>query len=345
MRPVCVFSLAAALGAIALLPACAGNSPGSSSLVPSSTAFLAASRPGERGRPLTGCSGERRAQQEMAHSQPVKAEKGVAELYVLDICEPSIDVFNAKTYRELGSIASGLDQPDDLFVDRKGNLYVSNETLDGDVTEYTSGEPIFTYSANMGRPYVVTTDAKGDVYEGDTYNGYINEYSQHQNNGTVASCQPVADGNDAVVGLAVDSHNDVFAEINDTDTFSYELVEYPGGLTGCPSPAVLPLPTADMAGYPMAIDKNGNLLIPVLGSVEVVDGPSYSTVNATIGSGFQCAANVTLNRANTLAYVTDECNDTVTVVNYPSGTNVTVLGSGNGLTDPQAAVASLNAVY
>ena len=273
--------------------------------------------------------------------------KGVAYLYVVDLCEPSIDVLNSKTYYELGFITSGLDQPQDVWVDRKGNLYASN-LFGGDITEYARGDwsaPIFTYSANMSEPYVVTTDANGDVYEGDANNGYINEYYQQQNNNTVASCQPIAGGFDGIIALAVDSHNDLFAEIFDALNGNYELVEYPGGLAGCPTPTVLPLPEGDMGDYPMAIDKNGNLLFPAGGTVNVVDAPSYSTVNATLGSGFECAQNPTLNKANTLAFVTDGCEDTVTVLNYPSGTVVTVLGAGNGLGEPYAAVPGANAVY
>jgi len=76
-----------------------------------------------------------------------------------------------------------------------------------------------------------------------------------------------------------------------------------------------------------------------------VQSPNYNTVSRTIGSGLSCAQNVRLNEANTLAFVTDVCNNTVTVVNYGGGSNTRVLGAGNGLTRPVAAVEDPNAVY
>jgi hypothetical protein len=57
------------------------------------------------------------------------------------------------------------------------------------------------------------------------------------------------------------------------------------------------------------------------------------------------AAAIFLNKANKLPFVTDTCNFTVTIVNYLQGTNVTVLGTGNGLSEPEAAVEHPNAVY
>jgi len=343
MRPVSLLTLSAALGSIAVLPACAGSSPGSTSLFPSSS--VSAGSPlhsRKRGSPLGTCTDERRLQVRMAHRQFAKPAANPPYLYVADSCEPSIDVLNGKTYYELGSITDRVSGPTDVFVDSKGNLYVANADS-GNVTEYAPGDwsaPSFTYSVNMQAPFAVTADAHGDVYEGD-YNGYINEYYQKQNAETVVSCQPAAPGEfglpNPVVGVAVDSSNDVFAMV---DASSVYLVEYPGGLDNCPPPKVLPL-----GGENIAVDKNANLLIANGTSVEVVDEPSYSEINATIGSGFSCAGNVRLNKGNTLAFVTDTCNDTVTVVNYPSGTNATVLGTGNGLSEPVAAVPAPNAVY
>jgi len=345
MRPVSVFSLAAALGAIALLPACAGNSPGSSSLVPSSAPSQQESlHSGARVRPLGTCTDERRDRSRITHGQSENPAKAVPYLYVADQCEPSVDVLNSKTYYELGSITNGVSEPYDVFVDLKGNLYEADGN--GYVNEYSRGSwsaPSFTYSANTAYPFAVTVDDHGNVYEGDDGNGYVNEYYQEQNGATVSSCQPFG-GEGAVKGVAVDNQSDVFVQ---GFTYAYsdsnELVEYPGGLNSCASPTIL-LPLGTAAGG-IALDKNRNLLIANGTNVEVVDAPSYSTVSGTIGSGFCYATTVRLNKANTLAFVADDCNDTVTVVNYPGGTNAAVLGTGEGLIEPYAAVAVPNAVY
>jgi len=344
MRIVLGLSLTAATGAIALLAGCAGNSPGSSSLVPNASApFGTALGPRARVSPLGTCTTERRLRARMTHNQFAKPAKGLPYLYVVDACGPVVDVLNGKTYYELGSITNGLNAPRDAFVDRKGNLYVANFN-GANVTEYAAGNwsaPSFTYDVNMVNPQEVTADANGNVYEADSANGFINEYYQGSNI-AITSCQPGY----FTYGVAVDGRNDVFAETTDDNNGQPELVEYPGGLNNCPSPTVLPLPSADVGGgFPVAVDKNANLLIPNGDDVEVVDAStSYGTVNASLG-GFECASNVTLNKANTLAFVTDSCADTVTVVNYPTLTIANVLGSGNGLSEPYAAVAAPNAVY
>ncbi|HZV77398.1 MAG TPA: hypothetical protein VFF63_06555 [Candidatus Babeliales bacterium] len=284
----------------------------------------------------------------MANRQLAKSA-GSAYLYVADTCEPAIDVLQSKTYYEVGSITNGMSNPGGVFADAKGNLYVFNIGSgglgSGNVTEYAPNdwsEPIFTYNADIYDPTAVTVDAHGNVYAGVYGNpsgSSINEYYQQQN--VAASCST---GSQNATGLAVDGQNDVFAALSNSNGSAFELVEYVGGLNGCGQTA-LPLPSADMNGGNIALDKNGNLLIPNGASVEVVDAPGYSTVNTTIGTGFGCANNVTLNKANTLAFVTDICNDTVTVVNYPGGANAAVLETGNGIFDPVAAVEHPNAVY
>jgi len=348
MHPISVFTLAAAFGSTTLLAACTGNPPGQASLVPSSFASegLAAHSKG-RANPLVVCEQARRLRARMANGRLAKSA-GSPYLYVADSCEPAIDVLQSKTYYEVGSITNGVSNPGGIFADAKGNLYVFNAVNgglgSGNVTEYAPdnwSEPIFTYNADTYDATAVTVDAHGNVYEGvyGNLSGSINEYYQQQN--VAASCSI---GSLTASGLAVDGQNDVFAELPNSNGSAFELVEYVGGLNTC-GQTVLPLPSADMDGGTIALDKNGNLLIANGPTVEVVDAPGYSTVNAAIGTGFGCANNVTLNKANTLAFVTDICNDTVTVVNYPSGTNATVLGTGNGIFDPVAAVEHPNAVY
>jgi hypothetical protein len=321
MRVLSPFASAAAAGSIALLAACAANLQAPTVVVPA------------------------------APHRTASPTWGPNYLYIADITGPNtppvINVLRKQTYSQVRTVSLPLgDSPIDLFLDSNKNLYVAihNGPSGPNVTEYAPGQwnaPIFTYNANMQLPLAVTTDANGNVYEGDN-SGYINEYQQG-NNVPIASC--LLPASVAPFGVAVDRHGDVFATTEAIyGSPSEQLVEYPGGLNGCESPTVLPLPQADV-GTGIAVDKHANLLIANSGSVEVVDAPTYGTVNRTIGSGFSCAGNVRLNEGNTQALVTDGCNVTVTVVSYPSGTNTAVLGTGNGLTGPQAAVESPNAVY
>jgi hypothetical protein len=348
MRSISALKLAAAIGAIALLPACAGSSQTATSLVPSSG--LAIGAPEERGRgagPLSTCNDQRGRRARTAHRHQGKLAITQRYVYVADACGSAIDVLNARSYDELGSITSGVNFPDDAFVDPHGDLYVANYS-GNNVTEYAPGNwtsPSFTYSANMNTPIAVTADTHGNVYDANgngSLTPVINEYYENRNI-SIASCQPISYG--FIFGIAVDSRNDVFVAEFDNTLGSFELLEFVGGLNNCGSRTVLPLPSADLGDGGIALDKNANLLIANGGRVEVVDAPSYSTINATIGTGFCFAINVHLNRSNKLAFVTDVSCNTVTVVRYPSGTNVTVLGTGNGLSIPRAAVEQPNAVY
>jgi hypothetical protein len=342
MRPVSIIALTAALGSTGLLAACAGGSPAPTSVLPSSSSPLGTARYGRGGGAsrLSTCITVRRHRARMARGgSPRPATLPQPYVYIADDCGPIIDVDQRGNYDELGFITTGVSSPYDAFVDSKGNLYVANVSGPS-ITEYAPGNwsaPNFTYNVNMTYPDAVTADVHGNVYEGDEL-GVINEYHQNDNV-SIASCSLPSS---SVYSVAVDGHNDVFAAVFDGFTETLEIVEYPGGLNNCDSLTVLPVPSA---GSGIALDKNANLLIAAGGEVEVVDAPSYNTLNATIGSGFSGANNVRLNKNNTLAFVTDVSNETVTVVNYPSGTNRIVLGSGNGLSDPVAAVEAPNAVY
>lgn len=257
------------------------------------------------------------------------------DLYVADRYYNAVLLLHNRTYSDDGLITSGINVPSAVFVDKKGHLYVANS---GNVAEYAPGNtggPIFTYSNNMTVPASVTADAYGNVFEADA-DGTINEYYQGLNL-PAASCFVGSYRNAS--GIAVDAGGDVFVS---TDGEPSQVMEYPGGLNGC-NPNVLGVRPINKVGG-MAIDAKGNLLVCDLSEVDVI-APPYSAITGTIGSGFVAAANVTLNKSNTEAYVTDTFYRTVTVDSYPGGTNLKVLGTADGLNNPRAAVDSPNAVY
>jgi hypothetical protein len=267
-------------------------------------------------------------------AQPSHA-KQPHDLYILSRSQSVVYMLHDVNYRDLGVITNGVSGPSDAFVDKKGNLYVANSN---NVAEYAPGatSPTFYYSAGMSSPVSVAVDAHGNVFEGDT-NGNINEYFQGYN-AVAASCfiYEVA----APTGLAVDSTGDVFFNASDAGYFN-SLIEFYGGLAGCHSSGYLAGSGMGVEG--LAVDSKNNLLVAAGNVVNVVP-PPYASVSGTIGSGFNGASDVKLNKANTLAFVTDTTNHTVTVVSYPGGSNITVLGASNGLVAPYAAVEAPNSV-
>jgi DNA-binding beta-propeller fold protein YncE len=329
------------LSSIFLLTACAGSAPILSSGSPSAVAPDAAALP---------YAGSAFVRQKWGRTTPATLPN---DLYVLEYdfvnhCDcPIVDILDRR-YRSIGRITSGFSEfISDATVDASGNVYVADD-YPANVVEYAPGQwsaPSFTYNANMADPIAVKADKDGNVYETDGVTPFpINEYHQATNS-VAASC----DSNGEVpAGLAVDSSGDVFVALQNS-TSTLDIWEYAGGLGPSCAHKVLPV-SGTIAATPndphgMALDENRNLLLATGYEVAVID-PPYTAVNGTIGSGFARTLNVSLNRNNTLAFVTDLFNETVTVVSYPSGTNVKVLSfPPTGEYEPAAAVSSRNAVY
>lgn len=323
MRPVSALTFTAVLGAVALLPACngGGGSPAQSSLVPAA--------------PGSGSAGPRpthRVTHAVAQPYLYVADEGYSSFNGI------IDVLHTGNYDELGWFTAGVAAPLDVFLDKSGNLYVAN-FYGSNVTEYAPGswsEPSFTYSSGMEYPRAVAVDVRGNVYEAD-FSDFINEYYPGRKQ-PIAHCTTPG----GTFGVAVDTAGDVFASVYIRSLYISKIYEYKGGLSACKA-TVLSLSASTAFG--LAVDKNSNLIIANSSDVEIADAPNYNTVNGTIGSGFAEAVTVHLNKANTLAFVTDIFNDTVTVVNYSTGANELVLGGNYGLEYPYAAVEQPNAVY
>jgi hypothetical protein len=251
-------------------------------------------------------------------------------LYVSDFGSDRVEILANKSYRKVGAIARGLDGPDGNFIDAHGNLYVANWS-GIDITEYSPGKssPSHTYRAGMTDPVNVTVDDSGNVYESDFNGGFVNEYAQGSDS-VVASCAPGAQVN----GIAVDGKGDVFV------AYGTNIAELQGGVAAC-NPTVLKV-TIGFAGG-MVLDEHGNLVVcDELGPTVDVIAPPYKKVTRTIGSDFSEPLHVSLNKANTLAFVADVAAKNVTIVDYASGSNVTRLGRANGLSDPSAAVDRSN---
>lgn len=245
-----------------------------------------------------------------------------------------------------GTITSGIAGPDGNFVDANHNFYeadyknnVINEFTHVGSNEWIGSSPSFTYNSGLNDPINVAVDSRGNVYAANYnhgVNGAVVEYAQGSNT-PIDTC-PVPGGPQ---GVAIDTAGDVFASL-DFKGIGY-VVEYAGGLSGCNS-MNLPISIGFVGG--MVIDKNGNLLIcdQTNAVVDVVD-PPYTGVSGTLGSGYSSPFHITVNKRNSIAYVTDAVAAVVDVLSYPSGSLITQLGGSNGLVDPFSAVYGANAVY
>jgi hypothetical protein len=319
MRSLTAPMLIAAMAGSAL-SGCAGGSQSNNSIVPSSAAVpLLRTVPSGRVNP--------------------NDYQGLRDLYVADADGPAVKILRNKTYREIGAITSGIQTPNGMVLDKRGNLYVANDSVPS-ITEYApnSTSPSFTYSLGMQSAISVNVDAHGNVYEADG-TGYARQYSQGSG-APVAGCTPT--GATAVSGVAVDAANDVFVSFEAGAVGA--IAEYPGGFGDCSHEKVLSAPL--VYPYGIAVDKNNDIIVADAGNaqVDVID-PPYSSVTRTIGSGFLEPSTVTLSRNDKLAFATDYQVHDVFVINYQTGAMITTLGSVYGLGDPTAAVDGPNAVY
>jgi hypothetical protein len=270
-----------------------------------------------------------------AHVRPAR-RRNAHDLYVTDQTSNAVDIIDDRNYRDVGSITTGISTPGGVFLDKRGNVYVANSG-GGTVTEYPPGQtsPSVTYSAGMVYPAKVTVDSHGDVFETDV-DGNVREYFQGINT-VIAQCQPFPNQLD---GVAVDSSGDVFVAYYTGSVGN--IVEYAGGLHGC-NATTLGISLSYPAG--IALDNNRNLIAcdPFNHEVDVI-APPYTSVTRTIG-GWAFPWGVTLNKSNTRLFVTDIVAATVTIVDYATGANLRVLGSANGIGQPEDAVEEPNAVY
>jgi DNA-binding beta-propeller fold protein YncE len=293
------------------------------------------------GIPSSSFAGVRRLMSEFHRNITPDRRKrgGKKDLYVTDFGTGVVEILKNSTWANVGTISDGINGPDGAFVDKKGDIYVAN--YQGvTVTEYNKHNALkYTYSAGMTDPIAVTVDKHGNVYEGDYADGgsgFVAEYAQGSNT-QIASCAPGG----AVEGVAVDGSGDVFVDYN-LAAGGAKITEYTGGLSGCHG-TTLGVSLSFAGG--MVLDKNNNIIVcDQLGpTVDVID-PPYNSVTGTLGSGFADPFHVTINKAETEAYVADNANANVQVLSYPSGTNITTLGASDGLSDPAAAVDGKNFV-
>lgn len=298
------------------------------------------------GRPVLGAS---RVRLPAILPTGIHAPRGRRDLFVS--LPSDVLILRNGTWKNAGTISgSAMACPNGNWMDRKGNLYVSDYDCGGSnvpgIYEYKRGasQPSFVYSAGLSDPVNVTTDRRGNVYAMDFYGFSITEYPQGSNT-PLHQCAPPNSAYSYVIGAAVDRHGNVFvASTEGSAPWSTDLYEYVGGLQGCSATQLALFP-----GLPggMILDKKGNLLVASqIDNVINVVPPPYTAVGSQIG-----AVNpfmITLDRCNDRLYVTswdyDGAPGSILIDAYPSGTNVVTLGASNGVANPSGAVDTLNYV-
>lgn len=264
----------------------------------------------------------------------LKSASTAQALYVSDPGNHAIEILQGHPWGTVGTITSSLNEPQGLWLDKNRHLYAANFG-NGSVTEYDpAGNLVFTYTAGAQASTSVTTDRFGNVYEGD-WSGFVNEYQPHVNS-VALTCSIGADTN--IGGIAVDARGDVFVSNSD---FPGHIIEFKHGLLNSHCTGTT-LAVALLVPYGIALDSHNNLIVADVGGTIDIVAPPYTSISGTLGSGWNMPVCVTINKANTRAYVGDFGAKTVTILTYPGGATIQTLGSTNGLNTPYCGIDSKN---
>jgi hypothetical protein len=243
-------------------------------------------------------------------------EKKTALLYVSDEGNNVIDIFSVPGYMLEGQITKGIDQPEGIATDQKGNLYVSNLANDT-VTVYRRGgtRPSLTLSEPDG-PDDVAVALNGYVFAGDL-DGGVDVYVP----GTTSPSSRLPFPGSAY-GVGVDSANNVYAA--GTGSCGACVIEYANGSGSGTNLGLKDL--SDPTG--VLIDKEGDIVESDYKANAInVYAPGSKSPRSSIS--VHTPDRSALDKAENLVFVPQGNGYSVGVLKYPSGSSVTSIPIGN----------------
>ncbi len=256
---------------------------------------------------------------------PRHHKKRIEKDFFISDAGSNVFVFKNSTYAKVGDITSGVSSSDGVWVDKKGNVYVANYSLNVEEYKKGAGSPICTYTASLTDPINETTDSAGNVYITDYQGSAVREYAQCSN--TVKATFSISNPE----GVAVDASGDVFVSANG------QFTEFISG-----TPHLLGATVGASAG--LVLDKHGNLIADdQTGSIDLIK-PPYSSATVLV-SGLSDPFHCSLNSAENLLFNANNGSATVTVYSYPSGSLTHTITTADGIDGAEGVGESPNAVF
>jgi predicted ribosome-associated RNA-binding protein Tma20 len=243
-------------------------------------------------------------------------------LYVSNEADNVVYIYSVPAYALVGQITDGLNQPEGIATDKKGNLYVSN--LSGNtITVYHKGttSPSLTLAEPFGPDDVaVTSDGyvvAGDSGGVDVFNPGATSASSRLTNSTISS----------VDGIGVDARNNVYA-VGPNASSQPAVVEF-ADLGGSGTNLGL---TGLLAPTGVLVDQHGNIAVSdfALPGINLYK-PGHTAPFATIAAS-DATDRSAIDHKQNLIYVPEADYSLVNIYKYPSGKFVkglTISGSGN----------------
>lgn len=241
-------------------------------------------------------------------------------IYVSDFLNNDVEIYptTGSNPNPIGQITDGIDGPEGCYVDRHGNLFVTNVT-NQTVTMYPRGSTTYTLQyTGFAYPTNVAVGRNGMVYVADLVGGKVVEFPRGKTRSkrTITVSDPQ--------GVALDAKNNLYVEYNTGGHGAGpgDVNKYPPGST---TGQDLGLPIVWGAGD--AIDGSGDVVVADQGSgignaAVYVFPPGSKTPSETINQGMQDPFRIALDKKFKTLYVADPSVNAVLVYDYASGTLV-----------------------
>ncbi len=183
-----------------------------------------------------------------------EARRGRKLVYVSDQETNSVTIYQARKSNPapIGSITDGVDTPDGLAVDAKGDLYVAN-AAGSTVTVYPPGKttPSFTYTPGAN-PVAVIVGSDKTVYIAQGFEGClcITEYTEGSESSKLTI--PLSQTGGSPIDVGLDASNNLYVALTNATVYEFAPGQTTGsnlGLAGLTNPRGL------------AFDKKGDLVV------------------------------------------------------------------------------------
>ncbi|MGA7355149.1 MAG: hypothetical protein WBW76_06945 [Candidatus Cybelea sp.] len=189
----------------------------------------------------------------------VRAKMKGGLIYSGDYYANTITIYPAKGVNPppIGTITNGISSPERLFVDKKQNLYVSNNTS---VTAYKRGKtsPFLTITDGINRPTGIVAGSDGSIYVANAGTDSVSIYPKGKSTPSKTLTMPT---NDDPQNLALDASNNLYVIYLGYGSPGTGIVEFPAGSAQGKDLGIA-------VGWPSAIevDRKGNLIALIDGS-------------------------------------------------------------------------------
>ncbi len=236
------------------------------------------------------------------------AKKKKSLIYWGNYNSNTITIYSAKgtNGKVLGTITSGLSNPERLFVDSKGSVYATN-IGNNTITAYKPGQttPFITISNGVNSPTGLTVDAAGTIYCANVGNDTITVYPKGQTSPSLTISPPTG-----AEYLATDAKDNLYASTFDG------VYEYPPGSTNGTNLGL----NVSSPGSAVEVDRKGNVILIDGANIDYFPAGQTQPSKQIAVSGNPFSLALTKNEKTLYVSVEAGSPFVIQTVAYPNGT-------------------------